>query len=831
MVLDLEQADRQALIQLQKVLELEQRKGFTDAAASNGLASFAGERVRRLLPLLDREGQRILREVDGLLDGYGRMGIENRSRCALESLRLVSGLVSTARLGARIQQHDAPASDRRQAPAKTAPPRKHSTPSATAGSAVKSLSDPVTLLPGVGPSRAEQLAALGVVTIRDLIYLHPRRYIDYSRIDSISNLLFGRVSTIQGSVTAIDQRPTRTGKQLVEVVVSDETGSIRAIFFNPYIERQLRIGSRVSMSGRVEQLRGTLCFKSPEWEELRADSIHTGRIVPVYPLTRGLYQKTLRGIVRAGLDRGLGLVEDFLPDATFGRVQNPPLIPLDEALEWMHYPDGETPEEARRRWLLAKSRLAFDEFLSLQLGLLQRKQGWQAEPGIVFEAPDGTLQHFLRGLPFTLTGAQQRALRDILADMRAKSPMTRLLQGDVGSGKTAIAAAACFVTVQCGYQAAIMAPTELLAEQHLRSLTGLFSRLPEDLQPRIALITGSTPAAERRAVYEAIAGGACDIAVGTQALIQEGLEFARLGLAIVDEQHRFGVEQRGALRQKGVTPDVLVMTATPIPRSLALTLHGDLDVTTLDELPPGRQPIETRWLQGRERLHAYAFVRERVREGEQAFIVFPLVEESETIEARAAVDEHARLSHEVFPDLRLGLLHGRMRPSEKDAAMLAFRDREVDVLVSTSVVEVGIDIPNATVMLIEGADRFGLAQLHQFRGRVGRGDRKSYCLLVTDTVSFEAQSRLQAMVDSTDGFRLAQIDLDMRGPGDFLGTRQSGLPEFQLADFADVRDLERARHEAEQILLDDPELERAEHALLRARVERFWSNVASAEVS
>jgi ATP-dependent DNA helicase RecG len=408
--------------------------------------------------------------------------------------------------------------------------------------------------------------------------------------------------------------------------------------------------------------------------------------------------------------------------------------------------------------------------------------------------------------------------------------MTRLLQGDVGSGKTAVAAAACFVAVQSGYQAAMMAPTELLAEQHLRSLTALFDGLPEGDRPHIELITGSTTASERKVVYEAIRDGSCDIAVGTQALIQESVEFARLGLAIVDEQHRFGVEQRAALRQKGITPDVLVMTATPIPRSLALTLHGDLDVTTLDELPPGRQPIVTRWLQGRERLDAYRFVRDRVQEGEQAFIVFPLVEESEMVEARAAVDEHARLSSEVFPDLRLGLLHGRMRPAEKDEVMIAFRERELDVLVSTSVVEVGIDIPNATVMLIEGADRFGLAQLHQFRGRVGRGDRQSYCLLVSDKVSNEAQTRLQAMVDSDDGFRLAQIDLEMRGPGDFLGTRQSGLPEFQLADFADLRDLERARNEAELILQDDPELAEPEHRFLRARVDRFWSTAVT-EVS
>ncbi len=825
MVLELDQADRQALVQIQKVLELEERKGFTNSAASNGVAAFTGDRVRRLLPLLDAEGQRVLREVDGLIDSYDQMGTKNRERCAVEALRLVRGLVSTAQLGARTtaakQTPSRPAARPRRKRQKQAAPPTRTT--------ITSLSDPVSILPGVGPSRAKQLEKLGASTVRDLLYLHPRRYIDYSQLDPIANLMFGQISTVQGTVTAIDGRPTRTGKQLVEVAVSDDSGTIKAIFFNPYIERQLRVGARVSMSGRVEQMRGTLCFKTPEWEQLTGDAIHTGRIVPVYPLTQGLYQKTLRGIVRAALDGGLPLVEEYLPQRTLERIE-PPLAALRQALEWMHYPDGDTPDEARRRWLAAKSRLAFDELLSLQLGLLQRKQGYQAEPGIAFDPPDGTLDSFRTALPFKLTGAQQRALRDIMRDMQSPGPMSRLLQGDVGSGKTAVAAAAAFVAVQSGYQAAIMAPTELLAEQHYRSLNALFEALPAELQPRIELITGSTTTAERREVYASFAAGTCDIAVGTQALIQESVVFAQLGLAIVDEQHRFGVEQRAALRQKGVAPDVLVMTATPIPRSLALTVHGDLDVTTLDELPPGRQAIVTRWLQGKERLDAYGFVRERVRAGEQAFIVFPLVEESDMVEARAAVDEHARLSREVFPDLRVGLLHGRMRPAEKDEVMIAFRERELDVLVSTSVIEVGIDIPNATVMLIEGADRFGLSQLHQFRGRVGRGERQSYCLLVSDKVSHEAETRLQAMVDSDDGFKLAQIDLEMRGPGDFLGTRQSGLPEFQLADYADLRDLERARNEAERILEDDPQLQDRDHRYLATRVERFWASAVT-EVS
>jgi ATP-dependent DNA helicase RecG len=550
--------------------------------------------------------------------------------------------------------------------------------------------------------------------------------------------------------------------------------------------------------------------------------------VPVYPLTKGLYQKTLRSLMRSALEQALPLVQEHLPAETFERM--PELTPHREALAAIHFPEGETAELARRRLRAAQKRLAFDEFLTLQLGLLQRKRGWQAEPGNRIEIKRERARVLVEALPFQLTGAQRRALRDILRDMAAPEPMTRLLQGDVGSGKTAIAAVAAFVAVQAGYQVALMAPTELLAEQHFKSLPRLFEGLEPKLRPTIGRITGSATTVERRAIYEELVTGGCQVVVGTHALIQETVEFQRLGLVIIDEQHRFGVDQRAKLRQKGLTPDVLVMSATPIPRSLALTLHGDLDVATLDELPPGRLPIETSWLPSRERHNGYDFIRRQVQAGRQAFIVFPLVEESETVEARAAVAEHERLSEKVFPDLRVGLLHGRMRPAEKDAMMLQFRDGEIDVLVATSVVEVGIDVPNATVMMIDGADRFGLAQLHQFRGRVGRGSERSYCLLVADDVSRDGRARLEAMVDTQDGFRLAQIDLELRGPGDFLGTRQSGLPEVQLADFADVRDLEQARNEAALLLEDDPELERAEHVLLRARVEAAWAR-GSSEVS
>jgi ATP-dependent DNA helicase RecG len=692
---------------------------------------------------------------------------------------------------------------------------------------VGSLSDSVLLLPMVGDGRARQLGQVGVRTIRDLIYLFPRRYVDYSNLEKIGSLLFGQMSTIQGVVQSVSSSRTRTGKEMIDVVVQDETGWIHAIWFNPYIQRQLPEGTRVSLSGRVEQLRGTLCLKSPEWEVLSQDTLHTGRIAPVYPLTKGLYQKTLRTLVRTALDRSLHLVEEHLPPETLQRAA---LIEVREAIEWIHFPEGDTPDEARRRLGEARKRLAFDELLLMQLGLLQQKLDWQGGPGNEIAVDREVVQAFVRSLPFALTSAQNRALGEILRDMALPMPMTRLLQGDVGSGKTAVAAAAALAAINDGYQTAIMAPTELLAEQHLRSLIDLFANLPDNIRPSVGLITGSMNAAARREVYSLASDGGLDLVVGTQALIQESMTFSRLGFAVVDEQHRFGVDQRSALRDKGTNPDVLVMTATPIPRSLALTIHGDLDVSTLDELPPGRQPIETRWIPSRQSRNAYAFVRDEIAKGRQAFIVFPLVEESETIDAKSAVAEHERLSRDVFPDLRLGLLHGRMRPADKDEVMLSFRDGEIDVLVSTSVVEVGIDVPNATVMLIEGAERFGLAQLHQFRGRVGRGAEKSYCLLVSNDAAGDGRTRLQAMVDSQDGFRLAQIDLDLRGPGDFLGKRQSGLPELSLADFSDVRDLERARNEAQELLAEDPDLELPQHRVLAARVNAFWSHVVT-EVS
>ena len=455
----------------------------------------------------------------------------------------------------------------------------------------------------------------------------------------------------------------------------------------------------------------------------------------------------------------------------------------------IHFPDNHDQLADAHR------RLSFDEFLLLQLGVLSARERFRGVPAKPLTADEATLAPFAASLPFEMTGAQRRALSEIAADLGGDRPMGRLLQGDVGSGKTAVAAAALWAAVANGSQGAIMAPTEILAEQHARSFGRMFAALPrpDTGEPvRVALLTGGMSASEREETLAALAQGDVSIAIGTHALIQRGVEFRDLAVAVVDEQHRFGVEQRAALRQKGAQPHMLVMSATPIPRSLALTLYGDLDVSVIDEMPAGRTPIRTKWLTSSQRERAYAFIRRQVAEGRQAFIVYPLVEETAVSEARAAVEEHARLSTTIFPDLRVGLLHGRLKGEEKDAVMRAFGAGELDVLVATSVVEVGIDVPNATVIMIEGAERFGLAQLHQFRGRVGRGEHPSYCILISDVAEGEGVRRLEALENNTDGFALAQIDLDLRGPGDFFGTRQSGLPPLKTAELSDLRTLEDA---------------------------------------
>jgi ATP-dependent DNA helicase RecG len=564
-------------------------------------------------------------------------------------------------------------------------------------------------------------------------------------------------------------------------------------------------------------------------------SIHTGRLVPVYPLTEGLTARNLRRLTWQALGRWLGGVDEVLPGDLLERTA---VMPLQQSIFQAHYPDN------LDSWSKARRRLAFDELLTLQLAVLSRRRHWsQGIEGVSVKADPEVLEGFMASLPFSLTGAQRRCVDEILGDLkRGTPPMNRLLQGEVGSGKTVVVLIALLAVAAAGYQGAVMVPTEVLAEQHFQTIARLLSGLARPVQDdnrvtayldslgrpvSVGLITGSTRARIKRELTQMAAEGNLDLLVGTHALIQSGIEIPQLALAVMDEQHRFGVLQRSALRQKGVeNPHTLVMSATPIPRTLSLTLYGDLDISTIDELPPGRQKIQTRWLGPERRDAAYGFVRKQVQEGRQAFIIYPLIDESEAIEAKAATEEYQRLSREIFPDLRLGLLHGRMSARDKDKVMRQFRDGELDVLVSTAVVEVGIDVTNATVMLIEGADRFGLSQLHQFRGRVGRGEHKSYCILISDDPSEVARERLSALEQIHDGFQLAEVDLELRGPGDFFGTRQSGLPNLRMAQLSDRELLSVAREEATRLMERDPELSAPEHSALATRVAHFLDQVS-----
>jgi len=693
----------------------------------------------------------------------------------------------------------------------------------------------VTTIRGIGPAQAKRLEALGVETIGDMLLLLPRRYDDYSRLKPINRLSLGEEVTIIGTIWETHARRGKNGQMITRTIVSDGSGTLEATWFNqPWLAEKLEAGTQLVLSGKITQYLGRLAMQSPEWEPLERETLHTNRIVPVYPLTQGLTPRWLRKLMKRVVDYWAPRVADPVPPAVRDRLG---LLDRPTAVAQAHFPDDHDLLRAARR------RLSFDELFLLQIGLWRQRREWQAAPGVPLPVSDDWIARFAAALPFALTGAQQRAVdqirRDLApaADGRAPVPMNRLLQGDVGSGKTAVAAAGLAMAAANGWQGVIMVPTEILAEQHykalhkllveneaLRDLAGMAAPAELPAGP-LALLTGSTPAAEREAIYAGLADGTVRIAVGTHALIQPGVRFARLAFAVVDEQHRFGVAQRAALRQKGVTPHVLVMTATPIPRTLELTLYGDLDVTRLDEMPPGRQPITTRVLYPRERERAYGFIRKQVAEGRQAFVICALVEESDKIDARAAVAEHARLQQEIFPDLRVGLVHGRMRPDEKETAMAAFYHGEYDVLVSTAVIEVGIDVPNATVMMIEGANRFGLAQLHQFRGRVGRGAHASYCILLSDAPDDPAENeRLVAIQDTQDGFVLAEKDLELRGPGQLLGTLQSGtgLPSLRMSETLDYATMAATRQEVEALFAADPDLSAPANQALAQQAARFW---------
>ena len=671
------------------------------------------------------------------------------------------------------------------------------------------------ILDGVGPARVAQLARLGIENVLDLIMHLPIRYDDYSQLRTIDQLQPGEQVTIIANLWEIRERKIGVNRVMVQGILADGTGTLHATWWNRFITKKLETGTTMRFSGKVGLYLGQKTLDNPVFEALDREMVSTGRLTPVYALTEGISNNWLRDRIRQALEDYAAFLSDPLPESLRTSYD---LLDLENALLQVHMPDDQAQLDAARR------RLIFEELFYLQLGIQQRRRLLKGATAPVLAADDGVMDRFKAALPFELTQAQVRVLDEITVDVHRSIPMTRLVQGDVGSGKTAVAAGAMYVALSNGMQSALLAPTQILAEQHHRGISELFGGLtrPDGSPVQVGLLTGRVVGPAREEVLNGLSDGSIDIIVGTTALIQDNVEFHSLAFSVVDEQHRFGVEQRGALRTKGdLQPHLLVMSATPIPRSLALTIFGELDISILDEMPPGRQAIQTKWFRPPERERLYRFLEREAEAGRQAFIVYPLVEESENVEAGAAVEAYDHLANNVFPKLRLALLHGRLSGSEKDAVMSAFAAGEYDALVSTSVIEVGIDVPNASLILIEDAERFGLAQLHQFRGRVGRGAHKSYCALISRAEGDVAEERLRALERTNNGFELAEKDLELRGPGDFLGTRQSGLPNLAVAQLSDLETLVMAREAAVQLFESDPELE--QYPQLARQVERFWS--------
>jgi ATP-dependent DNA helicase RecG len=696
----------------------------------------------------------------------------------------------------------------------------------------KLLATPLTAVRGVGPRLQEKFQQLNLHTVEQVLFTLPFRYEDRRQLRAIASLHNETRETFFGEVvSAGEQLTSRTRKKLYEVVVSDGSGRIALKWFHyrkAWLEKQYPVGRRGVFTGEVKQFGALREIHHPEAEFLAAgqslaqymaaDPLSFGRILPVYPLTEGLTQKTARKIWKQIVDQFANLAVSPLPADLTRRQQ---LLPLDRALQEIHFPPNDADlETLNDGHSAARKSLVFDEFFYLELGMALKQRGVLLEQGHAFQVSHLYTRPLAAMLPFRLTAAQRRVLGEIKQDMMAPHPMNRLLQGDVGSGKTVVALMAALVAIENDTQVAVVAPTEILAEQHYRQFQPWMDRLGL----KVLFLTGSITAARRRKVLAALADGTVHMLVGTHAVLQEDVVFARLGLGIIDEQHRFGVLQRAALRKKGRHPDLLVMTATPIPRTLALTVYGDLALSVIDELPPGRTPVATRILPEKQRQQAYVRIREEVATGRQAYIIYPLVEETENSDLLAATEGAEHLATQVFPGHRVGLLHGRLKPDEKEQVMQAFKSRDLDILVSTTVVEVGIDVPNATVMMIEHAERFGLAQLHQLRGRVGRGSAASICLLVhAQRCSEDGRRRLEVMASTNDGFRIAEADLEIRGPGEFLGTRQSGMPDLRVADL--LRDgawLERARQEA-FLIADDPAfLADQRYADLRQALKDRW---------
>ena len=672
----------------------------------------------------------------------------------------------------------------------------------------KPLTTSVRYTKGVGPKMAGVLNRLGLATAEDVLYYLPRRYEDRSCFKAIADVKPHEIVTIKGRVLTFGVRRSKKGMNIFQLAVGDDTGKIYCVWFNcPFMKKFFRVGQKIIVYGKAEKY-STMQIHQPEYEILDEEdpgpSVHIGRIVPVYSSTQDLTQRFLRTLVKRTLDDyGRGF-QDILPTKVRAKHK---LVDITFAIHNIHFPHSF--DNLKKSY----KRLVFEEFFLLQLAIaFKKKDSMTAFDGIMHKSESLPEEMLKELIPFELTRDQSRVMREIAGDMKAAKPMNRLLEGDVGSGKTVVALYGLLLTVKNGFQGTVMAPTEILAEQHYMNL----SRMLMGTDINVALLIGSLKKGAREAVLSQIKSGEADIVVGTHALIEDGVEFKKLGLAVIDEQHKFGVSQRAILRKKGNNCDVLVMTATPIPRTLALTVYGDLDISTLRHLPSGRRPVSTYWVEEESRRKVYSFLKEEIKKGRQAYVVYPKIEGTQKSSMKAAVDMYGELKDNNFKEFEVGLIHGRMRPDEKDAVMEKFRKKKIDLLVSTVVIEVGIDVPNATVMFIENAERFGLSQLHQLRGRIGRGEHQSYCILLGAPQTERALRRLKAMTETSDGFQIAEEDLELRGPGDLFGTRQHGLPEIRFGSIIQDMDImELARKEAFQMVGDDPGLDDFNHVMLK----------------
>lgn len=800
---------------LQRALTVEAERGFNNLVGrEHCFSDFLSQHLQQPPAELPSEDQRLWQRLAEQFGQYGELGFAQRQHLVADARRALHQTqrrLEQTRTPRVAETPKEPASSSRQASAR-AP--KVSPLQSASGSRGLSLEQPVTYLKGIGPKNSERLAKLGLLTVKDLLFYYPRDHINYARQVPIAQLEPGETVTVVATVKRCNcfNSPRNAKLTIFELHLRDASGTLRLNRFYPGTryrnpswqhrqKRQFPSGATVAASGLVKKNKYGITLEDPDLEVIDSqggeiESLKVGRVVPVYPLTEGVHADLVRKAVVAALPAVSSLPEPLPADLR----QRYELVAVGDAIANIHFPESENALQ------LARRRLVFDEFFYLQLGLLRRRQAQRQQQTSVTLAPTGQLiDAFYDLIPFELTGAQQRVVNDILSDLQQNVPMNRLVQGDVGSGKTVVAVVAILAAVQAGYQAALMAPTEVLAEQHYRKLVEWFTQLHLPVE----LLTGSTRAAKRRSIHGELATGELPVLVGTHALIEDPVQFQNLGLVVIDEQHRFGVQQRARLQQKGENPHVLTLTATPIPRTLALTLHGDLDVSQIDELPPGRKAIQTTLLAGRDRNHAYDLIRREIAQGQQVYTVLPLVDESEKLDLKSAIEEHQRLSGVIFPEFKVGLLHGRMSSAEKDQAISAFRSGETHILVSTTVVEVGVDVPNASVMMIEHAERFGLSQLHQLRGRVGRGAAQSFCLLMSSSRSETALQRLKVLEQSQDGFFIAEMDMRFRGPGEVLGTRQSGLPDFALASLVDDQEvLGLARAAAEAMIAEDKTLDR-----------------------